>query len=66
MRIQEIPVLLRVLRPDNEEDWLTNGDAFSREVYLGKDASPDGWSEITGTEMERLTVNKERLMLGAS
>ena len=26
---------------------LTNGEAFGKEVYLGKNDSPDNWHEIT-------------------
>ena len=29
---------------------LTNGEAFGKEVYLGKNDSPDNWHEITDEE----------------
>lgn len=31
---------------------LTNGETFSKEVYLGKNDSPDNWYEITDNEAE--------------
>ena len=33
---------------------LTNGEAFSKEVYLGKNDSVDNWHEITDAEAERI------------
>lgn len=33
---------------------LTNGDTFSKEVYLGKSDKPENWHEITESEAERL------------
>lgn len=29
---------------------LTNGEVYSKEVYLGSDDSPDNWHEITEEE----------------
>lgn len=31
---------------------LTNGDAFSKEVYLGVNDKPENWLEITDAEAE--------------
>ena len=31
---------------------LTNGDAFSKEVYLGANDKPENWLEITDEEAE--------------
>lgn len=31
---------------------LTNGEVFSKQVYLGKNDSPDNWHEITDAEAE--------------
>lgn len=33
---------------------LTNGEAFSKEIYLGKNDSADNWHEITDAEAERI------------
>jgi hypothetical protein len=33
---------------------LTNGETFSKEVFLGKEDSPDNWHEITDAEAEEL------------
>lgn len=31
---------------------LTNGETFSKEVYLGKNDKPENWYEITDREVE--------------
>ena len=33
---------------------LYNGEAFGKEVYLGKGDSPENWQEITDAEAERI------------
>lgn len=33
---------------------LTNGEAFGKEIYLGKNDSPDNWQEITDEEAAAL------------
>lgn len=33
---------------------LTNGEAFSKEIYLGVNDSADNWHEITDAEAERI------------
>lgn len=38
---------------------LTNGEAYGREVYLGKEDSPENWHEIPDEEAERLQREKE-------
>ncbi len=38
---------------------LTNGEAFSKEIYLGCNDSPDNWREITDEDAEQL---KKELM----
>ncbi len=35
----------------SEGHVLTNGEAYSKEVYLGKNDSPDNWHEITDEEL---------------
>ena len=31
---------------------LTNGEAFGKEIYLGKNDKPENWQEITDAEAE--------------
>ena len=38
---------------------LTNGEAFGKEVYLGKNDSPDNWHEIT--DEEAAAIEQEKL-----
>ena len=38
---------------------LTNGETFSKEVYLGINDSPSNWYEITDAEAETLQKEKE-------
>ena len=33
---------------------LTNGEAFGKEVYLGKNDNPENWHEITEEEYEAI------------
>ena len=37
---------------------LTNGEAFSKEIYLGKNDSVDNWHEITDAEAERIQAER--------
>ena len=43
---------------------LTNGETFSKEVYLGSKDSPDNWQEITDSEAEALQAEKEAELNG--
>ena len=38
---------------------LTNGEAYGKEVYLGKYDSPENWHEITDAEYEAILAEKE-------
>ena len=38
---------------------LTNGETYSKEVYLGCNDSPDNWHEITVEEYEKITGEQE-------
>lgn len=38
---------------------LTNGEAFGKEVYLGKNDSAENWHEITDAEAEELQAVEE-------
>lgn len=42
-----------ILEPSNPENWLTNGDTFSKKVYLGRNDSESNWREITNAEKEQ-------------
>ena len=33
--------------------WLTNGEIYSKEIYLGCNDSIDNWHEITDAEYEK-------------
>lgn len=39
---------------------LTNGEAYGKEIYLGKFDSPENWSEITEEEYEAVLAEQER------
>jgi len=54
-----------ILEPSNPENWLTNGDTFSKKVYLGKNDSERNWREITDAEKEQIEQEQiERLKQG--
>lgn len=54
-----------ILEPSNSENWLTNGDTFSKKVYLGKNDSERNWREITNAEKEQIEQEQiERLKQG--
>lgn len=38
---------------------LTNGEAFGKEVYLGKNDSPKNWAEITDEEAAAKIAEQE-------
>jgi hypothetical protein len=40
---------------------LYNGEAFGKEVYLGKNDSPENWQEITDAEALELQQESEEL-----
>ena len=45
---------------------LTNGSVFSEEVYLGKNDSPENWSEIPDSEAEVLMKELEAKAMAES
>ena len=54
-----------ILEPSNPENWLTNGDTFSKKVYLGRNDSEANWREITNAEKEQAEQEQlERLKQG--
>ena len=38
---------------------LTNGEAYGKEVYLGKNDSPENWHEITDEEYQKILKEDE-------
>ena len=38
---------------------LTNGDAYSKEIYLGKNDKAENWHEITDAEYEEILKEQE-------
>lgn len=38
---------------------LTNGEAYGKEIYLGKNDKPENWYEITDTEYEKIIEEAE-------
>ena len=42
--------------------YLTDGDVYSKEVYLGVNDSPDNWSEITKAEYEQIQAEEQARM----
>lgn len=43
----------------NDGMVLTNGDTFSKEVYLGKYDKPENWREITEAEAQEIIARME-------
>ena len=43
---------------------LTNGETYSKEIYLGCNDSLDNWHEITDAEYEKILAKKEDEMKG--
>ena len=42
--------------------WLTNGVAYSKEIYLGVNDSIDNWHEITDAEYENILAEEKARM----
>lgn len=40
---------------------LTNGEAYGKEIYLGKNDSPANWHEITDEEYQTILAEQERI-----
>ena len=38
---------------------LTNGEAYGKEIYLGKNDSPENWHEIPDAEYEEILAAQE-------
>ena len=50
----------KVLSLDNPDNWLTNGETFSKKVYLGINANKNDWWEITEDEKEKMETELEK------
>ena len=50
MKISDLNIV--ILEPSNPENWLTNGETFSKKVYLGRNDNESNWREITNEEKE--------------
>ncbi len=50
--------IIQTLEPENEENWLTNGNAFGKLVYLSENDSADNWKEITSEEKETIEAQQ--------
>lgn len=44
--------------------WLTNGEAYSKEIYLGVNDCIDNWHEITDAEYEEILKKQEEELKG--
>lgn len=50
MKMEMEMVELRILKPEVDGNWLTNGETYSQTVYLGVEDSPENWNEISSGE----------------
>ena len=63
MKISDLNIV--ILEPSNPENWLTNGETFSKKVYLGRNDNESNWREITNAEKEQAEQEQlERLKQG--
>lgn len=63
MKISDLNIV--ILEPSNPENWLTNGDTFSKKVYLGRNDNESNWREITNADKEKAEQEQlERLNQG--
>ena len=63
MKISDLNIV--ILEPSNPENWLTNGDTFSKKVYLGRNDNESNWREITNAEKDKAEQEQlERLNQG--
>ena len=58
MKISDLNIV--ILEPSNPENWLTNGETFSKKVYLGRNDSESNWREITNAEKEAVEQEQFR------
>ena len=60
MKIENVPVTLRVIKPETDGNWLTNGETYGQTVYLGEGDGPENWREITPAEYDAAESVQER------
>lgn len=48
----------------SEGMWITNGEAYSKEIYLGCNDSIDNWYEITDAEYSDIAKRQEEEIRG--
>ena len=48
--MKSVPIQITVLEPDDGM-VLTNGETYSRKVYLGVNDDPSNWHEVPETEV---------------
>ena len=48
----------------SEGMYLTNGEVYSKEVYLGCNDSPDNWHEITEEEYAKIVAEETENEIG--
>ncbi len=55
---------IQILEPSKPNNWLTNGETFSKKVYLGMNDSPSNWREVSDEEkteiIEKQIHNKSK------
>lgn len=58
MEMQTSQVTLRCIKP-SEGKTLTDGNIYSKEVWLGANDTPDRWKEIDDSEVPNTNPKKE-------
>ena len=48
----------------SEGMWLTNGETYSKEIYLGCNDSIDNWHEITDAEYREIIKRQDEEIRG--
>lgn len=49
---------MKIIKPENKDNYLTNGDTFGREITLSEFDSADNWYEVTEEEKENMEKAK--------
>ena len=52
------PKEVQKMKPENKNNFLTNGDTFGTEISLGTNDSADNWREVTPEE--RAEIEKQQ------
>lgn len=56
--------IIPTLEPENEENWLTDGNTFGKLVYLGENDKVENWKEITNEEKETIELQRAKEVEG--